>query len=390
MSRKYILLLVIIFIIYMPVIAIAKDTSKSSVIMDMDTGRVLYEKNANEKMLIASTTKIMTAILTLENADITEEIIIGNEILTMYGTNIYIEVGEKMKIIDLLYGLLLRSGNDAAIALATYIGGTEENFVKMMNEKAKQLGMLNTTFENSHGLDDDTTNYSTAYDMALLSSYANMNKTYQEISNTTKYTTSTKNKSYLWYNRNKLLTTYEYCTGGKNGYTPSAGRTLVTTATKGTQNITIVTLNDQNEYETHIELYNYAFATYKNYKIIDKNNLKLDNQNIVGNIYVKENFIYPLKDSEKEKITTEIVLLNKKEQSGKKGIIKIKLADELIGKVNIYEKTEKKEDESIFSKLKNYILETLKKLMLGRQNNLNPGPLVPIPLDTKSSVFPIL
>ena len=147
--------------------------------MDLTTGRILYDNQSNKKQLIASTTKIMTAIIAIEQGDLNEKIIIGNEILKMYGTNIYIEVGEKIKLIDLLYGLLLRSGNDAAIAIATAISNTEEEFVNEMNKMAEKLGMKNTVFENPHGLDEETKNYSTAYDMAILMKYANKNKIYK-------------------------------------------------------------------------------------------------------------------------------------------------------------------------------------------------------------------
>ena len=173
--------------------------------MDLDSGRVLYQENIKEKKLIASTTKILTAIVTLENASLDKEVIIGDEVLKMYGTNIYIEVGEKITIKDLLYGLLLRSGNDAAVALAVAVSGSEEEFVKLMNKKAQDIGMKDSSFTNPHGLDDDTKNYSTAYDMALLSRYAYQNKTYRKIVGTKKYVTKTKDKTYLWYNRNKLL-----------------------------------------------------------------------------------------------------------------------------------------------------------------------------------------
>ena len=154
--------------------------------MDLDSGRILYENNPNRKMLIASITKIMTAIVAIENGDLTKEITVGDEVLSMYGTNIYVEVGEKMKLRDLLYGLLLRSGNDASVVIAKAVGGSEEKFVELMNKKAKEIGMKNTIFRNSHGLDEETENYSTAYDMALLSRYAYKNKTYRNIVSTNK------------------------------------------------------------------------------------------------------------------------------------------------------------------------------------------------------------
>ena len=242
---KILIILITCIIIGMPTTK-AESKKTSGIVMDLTTGRILYDNQSNKKQLIASTTKIMTAIIAIEQGDLNEKIIIGNEILKMYGTNIYIEVGEKIKLIDLLYGLLLRSGNDAAIAIATAISNTEEEFVNEMNKMAEKLGMKNTVFENPHGLDEETKNYSTAYDMAILMKYANKNKIYKKISSTTKYETKTTNKIYLWYNRNKLLTNYEYCTGGKNGYTPSAGKTLVTTAKKNEMELVAVTLNDNN------------------------------------------------------------------------------------------------------------------------------------------------
>lgn len=386
MNFKKAMAIIGLFFLLFPLTSNAIDSSKSSVVIDIDTGRVLYEKNANEKRLIASTTKIMTAILTLENASLKEKVKVGDEVLKMYGTNIYIEVGETMTIEDLLYGLLLRSGNDAAITLATYIGGTEENFVKMMNDKAKELEMNNTKFENPHGLDDETKNYSTAYDMSLLSRYAMSNKDYKRITKTKKYKTKTANKSYIWYNRNKLLSEYEYCTGGKNGYTPAAGRTLVTTASKNNLNLTAVTLNDPNEYITHESLYNDIYSKYKLYKIIDKDKFLKSNPE-TKSMYLKSSFYYPLTAEENKRVTTKIKLLEPDTISEKAGYIKIELENNIIGIVDIFykDKSEKKEDSSIFQKIKIYLTENLKKLMLGRQNSLNPGPLVPIPLEIYNS-----
>jgi D-alanyl-D-alanine carboxypeptidase len=326
--------------------------------MDMDSKRVLYENNIHEKKLIASTTKIMTAIVVIENnKNLNKKITIGEEILSMYGTNIYIELGEKISIKDLLYGLLLRSGNDSAIALATYTAKTEEKFVEIMNKKAKELGMNNTTFQNSHGLDDYTKNYSTAYDMALLSSYAYKNPIYREISSTKKYTTTTKNKTYLWYNRNKLLNQYEYCTGGKNGYTPDAGRTLVTTASKDNLNLTTITLNDPNEYQTHQELYNKNFNKYKNYKIIEKENFKISKSIYEEDVYIKESFTYPLTEEELESIKTKIHITNK--NNSEVGKIQIELNNKVIKEIPIYKKIQKKEESTLnklFQKLKSLFI----------------------------------
>ena len=222
------------------------------------------------------TMKIMTAVVAIENGSLDDVVVVGDEVLEMYGSNIYIEVGEEITLRDLLYGLLMRSGNDAAITIAKYIGKDVDTFVKMMNKKAKEIGMKNTVYKNPHGLDEDTQNYSTAYDMALLSSYAYKNDVYKEISKTKKWEVKTNKKSYVWYNRNKLLTLYKYSTGGKTGFTPKAGKTLVTTASKNDLNLTVVTLNDGNQYNTHEELYEYYFNKYNNYILIDKDNFEIE------------------------------------------------------------------------------------------------------------------
>lgn len=320
-------------------------------VMDLDSGRILYESNAHQKKLIASITKIMTAIVTIENIDLNKELTVGEEILKSYGTNTYIELGEKIKVKDLLYGLILRSGNDAALTLAVNVAKSEEEFVKLMNKKAKEIGMNNTLFENPHGLDEETKNYSTSHDMAILSRYASKNKIYKTISKTKKYSISTNKKSYIWYNRNKLLSTYKFCTGGKNGYTPSAGKTLVTTASKNNLNLTIVTLNDPNIYDTHKNLYEEYFSKYENYQIIDKNNFKFDKSLIEKDLYIKESFEYPLLEEEKNKIKTKVVIDSK--NSKHIGRIDIYLDKQKIGSVQVYEK--EKKELSLFEKIKNWL-----------------------------------
>ena len=234
---KCLLLIVIIF----PISVFAT----SNIVMDVDSGRILYEDNSHSKQLIASTTKIMTCIIVLENSDIEKYITVGDEVLEMVGTNIYISVGEKIKIKDLLYGLMLRSGNDAAQTLSYNVLGYDE-FVNKMNLKAKELGMNDTIFNNPHGLDDKTMNYSTAYDMALLSKYAYKNKIYRKIIGTKKYVTKSSLKSYVWYNRMSLLNQYKNCIGGKNGYTPKAGKSLVSYAKNNNLILTIISLDDNN------------------------------------------------------------------------------------------------------------------------------------------------
>ena len=334
---------------------VSADTAKSTIVMDLDSGRILYEKNANQKRLIASITKIMTAIVAIEEGDLTEKITVGEEVLSMYGTNIYVEVGEKMKLRDLLYGLLLRSGNDASVVIAKAIAGSEEKFVNLMNKKAQEIGMKNTIFKNPHGLDEETENYSTAYDMALLSKYAYKNKTYRNIVSTDKYEVSTGKKTYLWYNRNKLLTTYEYCTGGKNGYTPRAGKTLVTTASKKGLNLTIVTLSDGDIYNNHIDLYEDFFSKYKRYKLIDKNNFRIDKEFVDEDVYLEDSFYYPLTSNEVNDIKTVVHFLDDS-ATDEIGTIEIFLSNQKIGELPIYRKIKKKEQFSFFEWLRQLFL----------------------------------
>lgn len=296
----------------------------------------------------------MTAILAIENGDLDKKVIVGEEVLSMYGTNIYVEVGEKMTMRDLIYGLLLRSGNDAAVVIAKEIGGTEAKFVQMMNSKAREIGMKNTVFKNPHGLDEVTENYSTAYDMALLSKYAFSNKIYRKIVATKQYEVSTGKKTYLWYNRNRLLDNYKYCTGGKNGYTPSAGKTLVSTASKGNLNLTIVSLNDGDSYSNHQNLYENMFSKYHRYKIVDKDSFVVSKEFSHKNVYLKKSFYYPLTDSEINDIRTVVHFFDSS-SSDKVGVVDIYLNNQKIGNLSIYEQEKKKEQFSFFRWIKNLI-----------------------------------
>ena len=346
---KKILVVLLLFLIPLNVLGKENtfDTARSSIVIDLDSGRVLYENNADEERLIASITKIMTCIIAIEEGDLDKKVEAGEEILKMYGTSIYLELNEKMKLIDLLYGLMLRSGNDASVVIAKQVAGSEENFVNMMNEKAKEIGMTNTTFSNPHGLDEETKNYSTAKDMAKLSSYAYKNKTYRKIIETEEYRVKTDNKSYLWYNRMKLLGDYKYCTGGKNGYTPSAGKTLVTTHKKGDLKVSIVTLDDDDEYNNHKRLAEYAFNNYSKYSIVDKNDFDLvidDNK-----YYVKKSFSYPLTEEEKDNVEV-LASIDNSLGSGKVGNINISLNNKTLKKIPLYIKEEKKK-ENFFTKL---------------------------------------
>lgn len=356
MKKKIIVLISLISLIIPSNIFALSLSCRSCVLMDIDSGRVLYEKDANNPRLIASITKIMTAIIAIESGRLDEEVTVGEEVLKMYGSNIYIELGEKMQLLDLVYGLMMRSGNDAAVVIANFIGGNEEEFVKMMNLKAKEIGMNNTIFNNSHGLDEETENKSTAYDMALLSSYAYKNEIYRKISGTKKYSVQTDKKSYAWTNRNKLLFNYKYTTGGKTGYTPSAGKTLVTTASKDNLNLTAVALNDGNTYISHQTLYEYGFENFKTYKILDINKFKIDDAYYKDKIYIKEDFSYPLTEIEKEKVKVLVKLtkLDNYKDNDEVGEVEVNLDGKNIytGKVYVTSKVKKK---GIITRIKEWL-----------------------------------
>lgn len=301
--------------------------------MEEDTKRVLVSKNMSKKMLIASTTKIMTAVIAIESGKLDKTVKVTDKVLEAYGSAIYLSIGEKMKLEDMVYGLMMQSGNDAALMIAEYLGG-EDKFVKKMNEKAKEIGMKNTTFSNPHGLDEKTKNYSTAYDMALLMRYANADPTFRKITGCKKQTVKTNEKTYVWSNKNKLLYSYEYTTGGKTGFTKKAHRTLVTSASKDDLNLIVVTLNDPNDFQNHEELYEYGFNNYSMEKVFDRKKMNLPNKKI----YAKDDYYYPITDAEKELINVDYKIKEKKKyKNGEKvGEAIIKLGNKTIHKEKLY------------------------------------------------------
>ena len=307
---KRFLLIILLFPINVLALSIP---SNNAILIDQDTGRILYSKNINERRLIASTTKIMTAVLAIESGKLDDIITIDESVLKSYGSGIYIKPGEEISLRSLVYGLLLRSGNDAALAIEEYLGG-HDKFIIMMNKKAKEIGMNNTSFENSSGLDESgEENYSTVYDMALLMKYANNIYDFREIDSTKKYELETNKNYYSWVNKNKLLFNYKYATGGKTGYTKKAKRTLVSSASKDDVNLIAVTFNDKDDFNTHKTLYEYGFNNYRRYLIINKNNIKIKGYK---NAFIKTNYYYLLKDNERDNIKIEFIKERKKDALG--------------------------------------------------------------------------
>jgi D-alanyl-D-alanine carboxypeptidase len=240
---------------------------------------------------------------------------------------------------------MLRSGNDAALAIANYVGGDVNNFVTMMNAKAKEIGMIESTFNNPHGLDNPKGNYSSAYDMAILTSYAMSNEMYRKIVGTKSYSVKTNLNYYIWVNKNKLLNMYKYTTGGKTGFTEVAKRTLVTTASKDNLNLVVVTLNDGNDFNDHIALFDEAFSNYTNYQILTKDYIDILGEDYYqdGYFYLEHNYHYPLLETEKNSIILKFEL-DKKEgyKSGDKvGKVKVYIGDKEVHQDDVYLKLRK-------------------------------------------------
>jgi len=255
-----------LFLFLIPDSAFAVSTSASAaVLMDAESGRVLYAHNENARMLIASTTKIMTALVAIENGCLSDTVTVKREATLAEGTSMYLKEGEQLSLETLLYGLLLSSGNDAALAVADAVGGSVDHFVVMMNEKASVLGMADTSFANPHGLDAEN-HYSTALDMARLACAAMENETLMRIASTKSVSVGGRTMS----NHNRLLTSVDGCLGLKTGYTRAAGRTLVSCAQRNGQRLVAVTLQDGNDWADHAALFEYGFSSFRREQILTR------------------------------------------------------------------------------------------------------------------------
>lgn len=327
-------------------------SANSYIVMDMDSGRVLEGKNIEKESLIASTTKILTAITAIHYGNLEDVVKINQDVLKAYGSGIYVQIGEELLLDDLLYGLMLRSGNDAALAIASHVGGSVENFVYLMNEEASLIGMKHSTFLNPSGLEenDGTGNTSTVYDMALLTRYAMQDENYRRITSTKDITIKSSMKTYRWFNKNKLLSSYSYCTGGKTGFTQKARRTLVTTASKDGMSLIVVTFNDGNDFADHQELYEKYFQNYERVQV-------LSTETDYGSEYKLKNDFYLVK-KEGDTIETNVIKTSTKGAiSGSiVGKVEVLLNGEVIGSRNLYyEKESVTTNKSFISKLLDYI-----------------------------------
>ena len=319
-------------------------SAKAMCVIEKDSGRVVASKNQDMKLANASTTKIVTAITVIQNCNnIDEQIQVSDKAVGVEGSSIYLRHGEIISIKDLLYGLMLRSGNDSAVALACHVGGSEQEFAKMMNETAQKAGAQNSHFVTPHGLDHKD-HYTTAYDLAKITAYALNNPKFREIVSTKMHIVEATNKSDKRYmsNKNKLLNTLDGCVGVKTGFTTKAGRCLVSAIERNGTTYVCVVLNCGPMFEESVTLLNNADYAYKNTKIIDKNK-EIYNEYIIDEthgklyLYAEEDFYYPLCENERAKLRLEYnVKLNEAKANEHVGEIKVFYEKDLLKTIKLF------------------------------------------------------
>ena len=300
-------------------------TGQSSVLMDGGSKRILYEQNSREKLPMASTTKIMTAIVALENSKLDEKITIAPEASGVEGSSIWLSPGETHTLEDLLYGLMLRSGNDAATAIAIHIGGTVEGFAQLMNETAVKIGATDTRFLNPHGLHEEG-HYTTAYDLALITAYGFQYPAFEAI-------VSAKYRTIPWEghqwsramkNKNKILWSYEGANGVKTGFTKKAGRCFVGSSKREDMQLIAVVLNCGPMFEESTALMDYGFQHFQHVTLVEKGQAVEELPVVKGQqddvaLIAEQEYRVPLTEEEIGQITTNIVIPDELEAPVDKG-----------------------------------------------------------------------
>ncbi|WP_442050429.1 D-alanyl-D-alanine carboxypeptidase family protein [Paenibacillus sp. 2TAB19] len=310
--------------------------AKAAALIDVSSGRVLYSTNGDQSMRIASLTKIMTAIVAIDHGKLDDKVKTPKRAVGKEGSSIYLQLGEEMTLENMLYGLMLRSGNDAATAIAEHVGGSEEGFVHLMNEKARFLNLKHSQFKNPHGLDEEG-HFSSANDLAVLTAYALKNKTFARIVGTREKKVPNPHEKwdYTWPNKNKMLAMYEGADGVKTGYTKKSLRCLVSSATRNGQQLAAVTINDSDDWNDHKQMLDWGFANYPLQKLASKG------QTIAGYPYaLGQGFSYPLELDEQDSIHTSLVLIPPNSTSyalGERGSLQWFLKGEKIGSTPVYD-----------------------------------------------------
>lgn len=348
MKRKiklsaYLLAVLLSFFTINTTISYAYTVSKAEAVMEVMSGRMLYSFNAEEKLPMASTTKIITAITVLDNFDIYKTVEVPSECVGVEGSSIYLKQGEKYTVCDLLYGLMLRSGNDAAETLAVTLAGSVSEFVKLMNETMKKVGAVNSSLVNPHGLNAEN-HYTTAEDLAKISVYAMKNETFKKIVNSKTHiaTEITSGEKKLWKNKNKILSMFEGAEGVKTGYTVKAGRCLVSCAKRKGMEVVSVVLNSPQMFERSCELLENSFTDFDMVKVIDGKRFDYvvfdKAKNNAYEIESPDDFYYPVKRGEKLscELNFENEIRNTDEKSQKAAEIKIYCSKQLIFSQKLY------------------------------------------------------
>lgn len=311
--------------------------AQAAAMIDVQSGRILFSQEGDKQMRIASLTKIMTAIVAIEHGKLADKVKVSKRAYGKEGSSLYLKLDEEMSLQHMLYGLMLRSGNDAAVAISEHVGGTVEGFAYLMNEQAKLLGMEHSRFSNPHGLDEQG-HYSTANDMAKLTAYALKNPVFQDIVKTKvkKVPNSYQKWDHTWRNKNKMLSFYEGADGVKTGYTKLALRCLVSSATRNGQQLAVVTLSDPDDWADHTRLLDYGFKHYSQLELIHKG------EQVKGSTLVAAaSFSYALTEEEANQIRAQVKLLDARSVSyklGERGKLLYYLGGERIGSIPVVEK----------------------------------------------------
>lgn len=304
--------------------ASAATVSKAECVVEVSSRRFLHETNADDRLALASTTKILTAILIIDDCDLNQTITIPQEAEGTEGSSVYLRAGDEYTVGDLLYGLMLRSGNDCAVSLALHHSGSIEAFAQAMNEKAVSLGAEHSHFVNPHGLPNDG-HYTTAHDFALISAYAMENETFRKIVSCKYY------EPRNWQNKNKMLWNYSGANGVKTGFTMRAGRCLVTSAERNGVKLVCVVLNSPQMYERTEELLDSTFEKYSMYELC-----RADEP--FEGFTITSGFSYPLTEEERENVRIESIPLDPlPEKEGEfAGVMNIFLENNLLFSQNLY------------------------------------------------------
>lgn len=300
----------LMFITLLPLQVFACPVSSGEAVLEVETGRVLYSHYADKKLSPASTTKILTAIIIIEDCDLDVIIKVPASAANVEGSSIYLVEGETLTIRDLLYGLMLRSGNDCATALALHHSGTINKFAKVMNKKAKEIGAESSHFMNPHGLPVKD-HYTTAHDLGMIAAYAMRNETFAQIVKTKFWTIPDGGCGYTrnLINKNKMLTQYDGADGVKTGFTKEAGRCLVSSATRNNMHLVSVVLNSPSMYERSGEILDVAFSKYEMVDVFDYSYQNISLPTDVKGKYCfcscEGKCFYPLTEQEKSMVHIE-------------------------------------------------------------------------------------